>query len=168
VTYSTYLALALAMAGRHDPEGTPDVTPDLPDVLGPPLARIRGLVEALRQGPLSPSAAARFEKDLQKATRELGRVAAQWAYNHLEPDDLTALPPEVHAEGSRFRRLTKKTPQQVGTLFGTITLRRLGYRAAPADGEPVLFPLCRALGLAHGAWSSASPITRRRAGPPSS
>jgi len=36
-------------------------------------------------------------------------------------------------------------------LFGPITLRRLGYRAAPGVGEPVLFPLCRELGLVHGA-----------------
>ena len=28
---------------------------------------------------------------------------------------------------------------------------RLGYRAAPDVGEPVLFPLCRALGLVQGA-----------------
>jgi hypothetical protein len=58
------------------------------------------------------------------------------------------LPAQVHAEGSCFRRLTHKTPQQVSTLFGTITLPRMGYRA---DGEPVLFPLCRALGLVHNA-----------------
>jgi hypothetical protein len=96
-------------------------------------------------------ATVQFEKDLQDATRELGRVVAQWTYNHLEPDDKQALPVEVHAEGSRFRRLTHKTPQQVSTLFGAITLRRMGYRAAPADGEPVLFPLCRALGLIHNA-----------------
>jgi hypothetical protein len=151
MTYSSYLALALATAGRHGPEGTPEATPDLPDLLDPPLARIRALAEGLRHGSLSPTAAAAFEKDLQQATRELARVVTQWAYNHLEPDDPEALPAEVHAEGSRFRRLPKKTPQQVDTLFGTITLRRQGYRAAPAEGEPVLFPLGRALGLVHGA-----------------
>jgi hypothetical protein len=151
MTYSIYLALALATAGRNDPEDTAESTPDLPDVLEPALARIRELVEGLRHGPLSPLAAAGFEKDLQQATRELGRGVVQWAYNHLEPADAQALPTEVHYEGSRFRRLTKKTPQQVSTLFGTITLRRLGYRAAPAEGERVLFPLCRGLGLVHGA-----------------
>ena len=54
--------------------------------------------------------------------------------------ELTCQTAEVHAEGSRFRRRTQKTPQQVSTLFGTITLRRMGYRAGPADGEPVLRP----------------------------
>jgi hypothetical protein len=151
MTYSIYLALALATAGRHDAEGAAETTPDLPDALEPALGRIRALAEALGQGPLSPLAAAQFEKDLQQATRELGRVVAQWTYNHLEPADVEALPPEVRCEGSRFRRLRKKTPQQVDTLFGTIRLHRLGYRAGPAEGEPVLFPLCRALGLVHGA-----------------
>ncbi len=61
------------------------------------------------------------------------------------------MPPEVYAVGSRFRRLTKKTPQQLSTLFGTITLRRWRSRAAAADGEPMLLPLCQALGLIHNA-----------------
>jgi hypothetical protein len=151
MNYSIYLALALATAGRHDPHDTTEASPDLPEALDPALGRIRAAVAALRQGPLSPAAVARFEQELQQATRELGRLAAQWAYNHLEPADPKALPTAVHHEGSRFRRLTKKTPQQVSTLFGTITLRRLGYRAALGEGEPVLFPLGRALGLVHGA-----------------
>ncbi len=151
MTYSIYLALALASAGRDDPESAAESTPDLPDVLDPALDRVRDLVERFRQGPLSPLRAAQFEKDLQQRTRELGRVVVQWTYNHLEPADVAAGPPVVDAQGSRFRRLRKKTPQQVATLFGTITLRRLGYRAAPAEGEPVLFPLCRALGVVHGA-----------------
>jgi hypothetical protein len=151
MTYSMYLTLALATAGCADHEGTAEVTPDLADVIDPALGYIRALVEQLRQGSLSPHAAVQFEKDLQQATRELGRVVEQWTYNHLEPTDKDACPPFVYATGSRFHRLAKKTPQQVDTLFGTITVRRVGYRAAPAEGEPVLFPLCRALGLVHGA-----------------
>jgi hypothetical protein len=151
MTYSIYLALALATAGRGDDENAAAFTADLTDVLTPAWNRIHAVVESLRQGPLSPLATAQFEKDLQQATRELARLVVQWTYNHLEPDDKETLPPQVHAEGSRFRRLAKKTPQQVSTLFGTICLRRLGYRAGPADGEPVLFPLCQALGLIHNA-----------------
>jgi hypothetical protein len=151
MSYSMYLCLALATAGRDNPPGEPDAAPDLDDVLRPALGRLHALVEHLRRGPVSPLAAARFENDLQQATREVGRVAAEWAYNHLEPPVGEAAPPEVYCEGSRFRRLGKKTPQSLSTLFGTVTLRRLGYRAGPADGEPVLFPLCRALGLVHGA-----------------
>jgi hypothetical protein len=160
MTYSIYLALALATAGRDDPDGAAETTLDLPDVLEPVLSRIRDLVEHLRQTPLSPQAAAQFEKDLQQRTRELGRVVTQWSYNHLEPAAVPDAPAEVHCAGSRFRRLAKKTPQQIDTLFGTITVRRLGYRAATAEGEPVLFPLCRALGLVHG----ATPALVERAG----
>jgi hypothetical protein len=151
MNYSIYLALALATAGYHTTEDTMAATPDLSDVLRSALDRIHAVVERLRQGPLSPLATAQFEKDLQHATRELGRLVAQWTYNHLEPAEREALPVQVHVEGSRFRRLSHKTPQQVSTLFGTITLHRMGYRAGPTDGEPVLFPLCRALGLAHNA-----------------
>src|SRR5437588_858629 len=102
MTYSIYLALALATVGRHDSEGAAETTPDLSDSLEPALARIRALAEGLRNDPLSPLATARFEKELQQATRELGRVVAQWAYNHVEPADVEALPAEVHQEGSRF------------------------------------------------------------------
>jgi hypothetical protein len=151
VNYSMYLALVMATVGHPTPEDAVADTPDLSDVLQPALDSIDGLVERLRQGPLSPLAAAQFEKDLQHATRELGRVVAQWTYNHLEAADKQALPTQVHAEGSRFRRLSHKTPQRLSTLFGVITLQRLGSRAGPADGEPVLFPLCRTLGLVHNA-----------------
>src|SRR5215467_7596448 len=120
MNYSTYLTLVLATAGHHTTEGAAEATPDLSDVLQSTLDRIHSVVERLRQGPLSPLATAQFEKDLQRATRELGRLVAQWTYNHLEPADKQALPAQVHAEGSRFRRLTHKTPQQVSTLFGTI------------------------------------------------
>jgi hypothetical protein len=151
MNYSSYLALALATAGHQDPQGTAEADPDLDNVLGPALGRIRDLVQRLRTGPVSPLVVAQFETDLQQATRELARVVVQWTCNHLEPAAEPALPPQVHCAGSSFRRLAKKTPQQLSTLFGTITLRRLGYRAAPAEGEPVLFPLCHALGLVHAA-----------------
>jgi len=159
MTYSIYLTLALATTGRADPENTADATPDLHNVLESALGRVHDLVERLRQGPLSSLVATQFEKDLQQATRELARVVTQWAYNHLEPAAVADAPQEIHYEGSSFRRLAKKTPQQVDTLFGTINLRRLGYRAAPAEGEPVLFPLCRVLGLVH----SATPALVERA-----
>jgi hypothetical protein len=151
MSYSMYLCLTMATVGSDAFPDAPETTPDLPDVIQPVLGRLQELVNGLRGHAVSPSAVAQFEKDLQETTRELARVVTQWTYNHLEPAATPDLPPQVHCEGSPFRRLQKKTPQQVGTLFGTITLRRLGYRAAPAEGEPVLFPLCRALGLVQGA-----------------
>jgi hypothetical protein len=152
MSYSIYLALAAATAGlRNPPDQSVGAAPDLADDLQPALQRITALVERFRQGPITPSSTAQFEKDLLLASRELGRRVVDWTYNRLEPADVPALPQEVRFQGTTFRRLGKKTPQEVSTLFGPISLRRLGYRAAPAQGEPVLFPLCRQLGIALSA-----------------
>src|SRR5262245_59404251 len=104
MSYSMYLALALATAGRDDPGDAAEPAPDLPGVLEAALGRIRALAGGLRQGSVSPLVAARFEKDLQQATRELGRLVTQWTYNQVEPDASCALPREVRFEGSSFRR----------------------------------------------------------------
>jgi hypothetical protein len=152
MSYSIYLALAAATAGPCDRSDEPvQAASELDDHLQPALQRIHDLVERFRSSPVCPRNTAQFEKDLLLATRELGRSVAGWTFNQLEPADVQVLPVEVCFEGGTFRRLGKKTPQQVSTLFGPVTLRRLGYRAGPLDGEPVLFPLCRQLGLVHGA-----------------
>jgi hypothetical protein len=141
-----YLSLALAMVGNDGSAGPANGSGDVGEVLEPALDRIRQLIATFRGGRVTPQATAQFEKDLQQATRELARSAMQWTCNQLEPAAPADLPPQVQFEGTGYRRLGHKTPQAVSTLFGTITLQRLGYRAAAADGEPVLFPLCRALG----------------------
>jgi hypothetical protein len=154
MSYSSYLTVTLAtllVAGGTDAEPPSDTSPKLDEALEPALDRIRELSDRLRRGPVWPLVVAQFEKDLHQAARELARVTTQWTYNQLEPATVQALPQEVHCEGSPYRRLQQKTPQQVRTLFGTITLRRLGYRAAPSIGEPVLFPLCQELGLVQSA-----------------
>src|SRR6266508_1252455 len=152
--YSTYLCVTMAtvlLGTPTDADNCENTSVDLDEVLKPVLERVRELVERFRRSKITPLVTVECEKDLQQATRELARVTTQWTYNHLEPDAVPALPREVQFESSTFRRLPQKTPQQVSTLFGPITLRRLGYRAAPGVGEPVLFPLCRELGLVHGA-----------------
>jgi hypothetical protein len=151
MSYSMYLCVVMATAGLDLRKDVVEATADLPEVLEPVLDRIRALVDGLRRGPVSPTVVAQFERDLLLVVRELARVATQWTYNQLEPAAAPAAPSQVDFEGSSYRRLGKKTPQQVSTLFGTITLRRLGYRAPASDGEPVLFPLCRELGLVQGA-----------------
>ena len=154
MSYSTYLSVTMAtflLGTPVDAGESADATPDLDEVLKPIVERIQELIEGFRRSAVSPLRTCNFEKDLQEATRELARVTTQWTYNHLEPAAVQALPREVEFESSSFRRLSKKTPQPVSTLFGPITLRRLGYRAGPDVGEPVLFPLCRELGLVHGA-----------------
>jgi|tagenome__1003787_1003787.scaffolds.fasta_scaffold20826605_1 hypothetical protein len=152
MSYSMYLTLVAATAGLSEAsEKSAQSEPDLADALEPALQSIRDHVDRFCQGPVTPLAAAKFEKDLLLALREMGRVATGWTYNHLESADVQALPQEVRFAGSTFRRLAKKTPQEVSTLFGPIRLRRLGYRAAADQGEPVLFPLCRQMGIVHGA-----------------
>jgi hypothetical protein len=154
MSYSTYLTVSMAtllLAPGADADEHGEAKPDLDEALQPALDNVRQLVERLRRSPVSPTVVAGFEKELHQATRELARVVTEWTYNQLEPATEAELPVEVDCEGTAFRRLGKKTPQAVSTLFGTIRLQRLGYRASPASGEPVLFPLCRELGLLHGA-----------------
>jgi len=155
MSYSTYLSVTVATLllspPPSDSDETADTAPVLDEVLDPAVDEIVTVIERFRRGPVSPAVVAQFEKDLQQATRELARVATQWSYNHLEPVAVPACPAEVHCEGNRYRRLGKKTPQPLSTLFGTITLRRLGYRVESGLSEPVLFPLCRVLGVVHGA-----------------
>jgi hypothetical protein len=161
MSYSTYLSVTLAMlvlAPGADADDSAEGAPDLHEALKPVVDRVQELVECFRRGTVSPVGAAQFEKDLQEVARELGRVATEWTYNHLEPAAEASLPGRVDFEGNSFRRLGKKTSQEVSTLFGVIRLQRLGYRTTPAVGEPVLFPLCRELGLVH----SASPALVER------
>ena len=143
--------MASLAAKPSDADESAPSSPRLDDLLAPAVDGIRQMVANLRRGPASPSVVAQFEKNLQDAARELARVTAQWAYNHLEPEAVKDAPAEVHFPGDSYRRLGKKTPHAVSTLFGTITLRRLGYRAASGLQEPVLFPLCEMLGVVHGA-----------------
>lgn len=154
MSYSTYLCVAMAtllLKAPQDADDSPEGPLDVDEAFKPVLDSIRDLVESFRRGRISPRGVAEFENNLQRNVRELARVASQWTYNHLEPDAVETLPPEVRFESSPYRRLTKKTRQEVSTLFGTISLWRLGYRAGRDTGEPVLFPLCQELGLVHGA-----------------
>jgi hypothetical protein len=151
MSYSMYIALALATLGRDATDGSAATAATCTDVTEPELDRIRQLVENFLRNPVTPQATAQFEQDLKQVLRDLGRGVVQWTYNQVEPAAPAALPPHVQFEGNTYRRLGAKTPQAVSTLFGPITLWRRGYRAAASAGEPVLFPLGRALGLVHGA-----------------
>ena len=149
MSYSMYLCASLATYGL-DLGPTKDPAPQLHDALEPVLARIRQLIDSLRGSPIGPLTVGRFEQELNQQLRELGRVATEWMYNHLEAEPAQARPEQVVFQTSAYRRLPAKTPQEVSTLFGKISLRRQGYRAAASVGDGVLFPLCRELGLVHG------------------
>ncbi|OWK41753.1 hypothetical protein FRUB_03831 [Fimbriiglobus ruber] len=83
--------------------------------------------------------------------RELGRLGLEWAYNHVKPREVEALPSHVEFEATPYTRLGRPTPQVVATLFGKVRLWRVGYRPTHRTGEPTLFPVAVQLGLVAGA-----------------
>jgi hypothetical protein len=157
MSYSTHLLMVLATLplGRRegaiqDWDGESFGQADWRDVIEPVLERMQHLLEQFRRERATPSALYRFEEQLQKDVRELGRALMQWTLNRLEPA-AADLPKHVRFEASQYTRLNVKTPQNVWTRFGQIRLRRVGYRPTDKSGDATLFPLAMSLGLVHGA-----------------
>jgi hypothetical protein len=155
MSYSTYRTVTLAtlsLCGAPASGATPaePTQPTLAETLQAAQQPIDALVERYRHGVVTPLATAQFENELQDLVRAFALAIVEWTYNHLEPAAVAALPPQVEYAGDSYRRLARKTPQTVDTLFGAIRLQRLGYRAAPSVGAPVLFPLCVELGVTQG------------------
>ena len=109
---------------------------------------------------MSPAAVLAFEQKLAQQARHLARAAAEWTYNHLDPDQPQELPHHVQYEAGEYRRLNRKTPnREVATLFGKITLWRHGYRYVQRDtAEPTIFPLEIQLGLVEGATPALASV----------
>lgn len=150
MTYSMYLAFAVATLGPTDSDTEPPKA-ELGDTLEPALQRVRQLLETFASQPVSPQAACELEQQLQAELRELGRVGLEWAYNHVEPSRTDALPAHVEFEAGLYTRLTHKTPQEVATSLGKIRVWRVGYRPTQKTGDPTIFPLAQQLGLIAGA-----------------
>jgi hypothetical protein len=157
MNYSMHLLLSLATlpAPKTPPGPGGDAPgrgdPALSDVIAPALQRLLQLAEDFRGQPACPAAAQQFEQQLQEQLRGLGRQVVQWAYNHLEPADVAALPRHLRYQAGYYTRLGRKTPQNAWTLFGQVRLWRAGYRPTDKGGDPTLFPLALALGLVQGA-----------------
>jgi hypothetical protein len=154
--HPTRLLLAVSIL----PDVVAAVRQDLDDLWAehrPPLADL--VVGFLTAGP-SPAAAFDLEQRLADAVRELGRRLVERVYNRLAD---AARPSHVRHDGEDYRRLAAPTPNRhVGTLFGTITLWRHGYRCSRRDaGEPSIFPAERALGLVHGATPALAEAASR-------
>lgn len=146
MTYSNWTRLLLARA-------LTEVDDEVRRTLEPLLRQIVKTAIAFLHNEVSPTSSLQFEEGLKQILCDVGRVVAEWTYNHVEPDDPHRLPHDVHCEASGYRRLNRKTPNRhTATLFGKITLWRFGYRDWQRDGsEPTLFPLERQLGLVGGA-----------------
>lgn len=104
-----------------------------------------------------------FERELAGVVREIGRAAAELAYNQIEPEEPQVLPDYLHYEAGQYRRLNRKTPNRhVATPFGKITLWRHGYRYIERDtAEPTIFPLEIQLGLVEGATPALAGIAAK-------
>lgn len=149
--YSILLASLLA---------TPDATPLLP-LLQKVLSHCQhfaDLIGAFRNGPITPAATHDFECQLQHELRQLGLDLCDWTFNHLEPDDRQQLPSRLDCDGERYR-CRDRSPNDIATLFGPVTLRRYLYEDLE-PGNPCLFPLEKQLGIVAGA---ATPALAERA-----
>jgi hypothetical protein len=91
--------------------------------------------------------------------RESGRVFVEHEDNRLEPTTLDDCPFRLRFAGDEYRR-RPKSPNQIGTLFGEIQLRRYLYEAVEPD-ESALFPLELYLGIEAGL---ATPALAERVG----
>ena len=113
--------------------------------------------------PLSPTAVLEFEQELARKVREIGRAAAEFAYNRIEPEEPSSLPHYLHYEAGQYRRLNRKTPnRQVATPFGKVTLWRHGYRYIERNtGEATIFPLEIQMGLVEGATPALASIAAK-------
>lgn len=118
--------------------------------LWPALWKVLALVDGFVRGPTDPAGSFEFESRMQDAVRELGRLAVELGYNHVEPPEASQMPMRIFWEGEWYRRYHQKTAnRQVATLFGTIILWRFLY--IPLEkGIPSLVPLEIRLGIVGG------------------
>lgn len=152
MTHSTGPTAAPAMAGSD--EFTDFLTSLLPQLL----TLFAGL-QAFRQQPTTPERTCAFEQATAATLRELGRGLVAHEYNRIEPADRDDCPLRLRFAGAEYRR-RPKSPNQIGTLFGAIELRRYLYEAVE-PGEPALFPLEQNLGIEAGL---ATPALAERVG----
>jgi hypothetical protein len=113
--------------------------------------------QRFRSTPVTPQSTLDFEKELDALAKEACRRIFEGEVNRVEPDDKKAMPSKVRHHRETYR-LNKKTPLQVATRFGTITLRSF-YFLNEQDGEPGLHPLRLRLGIGAG---SATPALLER------
>ena len=159
MTYTMYLSIAMATLGRTDSGEEAPSEIALQDALEPMVQRFQQLLQGFCGKPVTPQMAFEFEQQVQTELRELARVGVEWAYNHIEPSQIDALPAHVEFDAGPYTRLNRKTPQDVATSFGKIRLWRVGYRPTQKTGDPTIFPLAQQLGIV----ASATPALAERA-----
>ena len=120
--------------------------------------RIDECRERFRQGPVTPATTCAFEDELKAIADEILKGVLEQEFNGLDPAKKSAMPSKMRYQKQTFR-INKKTPAQVSTRFGKITLRSFYYQNNE-DGEPGLHPLHLRLGIGAG---GATPALAQRA-----
>jgi hypothetical protein len=110
-------------------------------------------VERFRGEPVTPQIALTLENALEAVAKETCRQLLERELNRVEPDDKKDVPSKVRYHRETYR-INKKTPLQVATRFGAITLRSF-YYLNEQDGEPGLHPLRLRLGIGAGSATVA-------------
>ncbi len=123
------------------------------------LARGTRLIDQFVQAEPTPETTMAFERELNALLREVGRRMMAWALNRLEPEANDEAPSRVELEGRLYRR-RRKHPRSVGTLFGSVTLRRRLYEPLGRRGRSI-HPLELRLGIEAGL---ATPALAERVG----
>lgn len=120
-------------------------------------AQAQEVLQRFEQQPPTPATVSTLEKELQAVLHAAGRVLLEQTLNRLEPADKAAADRRVRYHKHTYR-LNKRTPAEVATCFGPITLWSWLY-LNDEDGEPGLHPLHLRLGITAGA---ATPLLAER------
>lgn len=116
------------------------------------------VVDHFHAQPPTPAATFDLEHKVADILRQAGRELIEHAYNHAEPA-AQECSSRVHFGRETYRR-RDKTPNTLGTLFGSIELRRCVYECLE-PGEPCIWPLELRLGVVAGL---ATPALAERVG----
>src|SRR5271167_4427665 len=115
--------------------------------------RVEECRQRFRSAAVTPQSALELENELAAIGQETFRQIVEQEMNRVEPDDKKKVPSKVRYHRDTYR-LNKKTPLQVATRFGAITLRSF-YYLNEQDGEPGLHPLRLRLGIGAGSATLA-------------
>jgi hypothetical protein len=117
------------------------------------LKGVEECVQGFRSAAVTPQSALNLENVLAAVAKEVCRQILERELNRVEADDKKEVPNKVRYHRETYR-LNKKTPLQVATRFGAITLRSF-YYLNEQDGEPGLHPLRLRLGIGAGSATAA-------------
>lgn len=115
----------------------------------PLVVQISRLIVGFHLSIPTPTITCRFENDLDRALREIGRIITEWSYNSVESRFPCLFPTRFTFQNLIYRKRTQTSNHCVQTLFGTITLCRYLYQPLE-PGSPSIFLLELRLGLDAG------------------